>query len=54
MTVQEAVEIARLDVNYQASAFGRVEGAHDLDEANFFATFSTAKTVVNLCRLREF
>ncbi len=49
MTLQEAVDIARVDENYQTKHFGKVEGAHDYDEANLLTAFATAKNVVNLC-----
>jgi chaperone required for assembly of F1-ATPase len=54
LSVEDAVKISRVDENYQASHFGRVEGAHDFDEAQTLTTFATAKSVVNLCQLREF
>jgi chaperone required for assembly of F1-ATPase len=52
ISIQEAVEIARVDENYQSKHFGRVEGAHDYDEAATLATFATARNVINLCQLR--
>lgn len=54
LPIQEAVNIARVDENYQTSHFGKVEGAHDFDEAHTLTTFATAKTLLNLCKLREF
>jgi chaperone required for assembly of F1-ATPase len=54
LEIQEAVNIARVDENYQSGVFGRVEGAHDFDEAHTLTTFATAKTLINLCYLREF
>ena len=53
LEVQEAVNIARVDENYQTMIFGKVEGAHDFDEAHTLTTFATAKSVVNLCRFRD-
>lgn len=53
ISIEEAVRIARVDENYQTSHFGRVEGAHDYDEASTLATFATAKNIMNLCLLRE-
>lgn len=52
-TPEEAVKAARIEEDYQTSKNGMVEGAHDLDEANLGATFSTAKTIVNFALLRE-
>lgn len=49
LSLQEAVEIARLDINYQASIYGRVEGAHDFDDMHTMTAFATAKSLVNLC-----
>jgi chaperone required for assembly of F1-ATPase len=54
LPIKEAVDIARVDENYQSKHFGRVEGAHDFDEALTLSTFATAKNVINLCKLREF
>lgn len=31
LSIQEAVDIARVDENYQTKHFGVVEGAHDFD-----------------------
>ncbi|CDW74897.1 atp12-domain-containing protein [Stylonychia lemnae] len=53
LDIQDAVNIARVDENYQSKHFGKVEGAHDFDEAHTITTFSTAKNIVNLCLLRE-
>jgi chaperone required for assembly of F1-ATPase len=49
LTIQEAVNIARVDENYQSKHFGKVEGAHDFDEAHTLTTFGTARNIVNLC-----
>ena len=54
LSIQDAVNISRVDENYQSSIFGKVEGAHDFDEAHALTTFATAKSLVNLCQLREF
>lgn len=48
LSIQDAVNIARVDENYQTKHFGRVEGAHDYDEAVTLSTFATAKNLVNL------
>lgn len=53
ISIHEAVEIARVDENYQSKHFGKVEGAHDFDEAATLTTFATAKNIINLARLRE-
>lgn len=53
LSIKEAVDISRVDENYQSEKFGRVEGAHDFDEAHALATFGTAKNVINLCLLRD-
>lgn len=53
LSIEEAVNIARVDENYQTKHFGRVEGAHDYDEANTLVTFATAKNIINLCMLRQ-
>jgi len=53
LSIQEAVDIARVDENYQVKHFGKVEGAHDYDEAATLTTFATAKNIINLCLLRE-
>jgi len=37
----------------QTKRFGLVEGAHDLDEAFIYTTFSAAKTLVNFSMLRD-
>jgi chaperone required for assembly of F1-ATPase len=52
ISIEDAVKIARVDENYQTSHFGKVEGAHDYDEAATLTTFATAKNVINLCMLR--
>jgi ATP synthase F1 complex assembly factor 2 len=52
ISIREAVDIARVDENYQSKHFGRVEGAHDYDEAATLAIFATAKNIINLCMLR--
>lgn len=49
LSIEEAVNIARVDENYQSKHFGRVEGAHDYDEAATLASFATARSVINLC-----
>jgi ATP synthase F1 complex assembly factor 2 len=49
ISIEEAVAIARVDENYQSKHFGRVEGAHDLDEAGSLTTFASAKNLINLC-----
>lgn len=49
ISIQEAVEIARVDENYQIKHFGKVEGAHDFDEVHTLTTFGTAKNIINLC-----
>jgi chaperone required for assembly of F1-ATPase len=49
LTIEEAVSIARLDTDYQSSIYGKVEGAHDMDQAYFLNTFATARSLVNLC-----
>jgi chaperone required for assembly of F1-ATPase len=54
ISIEEAVNIARVDENYQISHFGKVEGAHDFDEAHTLTQFATAKSFVNLCQLRDF
>lgn len=54
LTLQEALNIARCDENYQTKNFGIVEGAHDYDEAHTMTTFATAKTLVNFAQLRDF
>ncbi len=48
ISITDAAKISRLDENYQSQVFGRVEGAHDLADANTLTTFATAKTVLNL------
>ncbi len=53
LSVEEAVQIARVDENHQSSVFGKVEGAHDLDEAYVSQTFATAKTYLKLRSLEE-
>ena len=53
LSIKEAVDIARVDENYQTKHFGKVEGAHDFDEAHTMTTFATAKNIINLCKLRE-
>ena len=50
--VDQAVNIARLDEQYQQSIFGVVEGAHDYDQAHTQATFMTIKSMLNLSLLR--
>ena len=52
ISIREAVDIARVDENYQSKHFGRVEGAHDYDEAATLSIFATAKNIINLCMLR--
>ena len=53
LSITDAVNIARVDENYQTKHFGKVEGAHDYDEASTTATFATAKNIINLCMLRD-
>ena len=52
MSIEEAVNIARLDEQYQQSKFGIVEGAHDYDRAHTLAMFSTLRNLLNLSLLR--
>lgn len=49
LALQDALNIARCDENFQTKHFGVVEGAHDFDEAHTLTTFATAKTLVNFC-----
>ena len=54
LSLIEAVNIARVDEQFQQSICGVVEGAHDFDRIHNLTTFATAKTLVNLSMLREF
>lgn len=49
LSIKDAVDIARVDENYQSNHFGKVEGAHDYDQAVTLTTFATAKNIINLC-----
>ena len=53
LSIEEAVRAARVDEDFQVSHFGLVEGAHDLDETTTYGAFATAKTVINLAKLRD-
>ena len=54
LCLHEAVNISRVDEQYQQSICGVVEGAHDFDKINHLTTFATARTLVELARQREF
>lgn len=54
MSLEECVNVARLDERHQQSVFGVVEGAHDFDHANTLSTFAAARAVVGLSKLRDF
>ena len=54
LSLHEAVNISRVDEQYQQSICGVVEGAHDFDKINNLTTFATARSLVNLAMLRDF
>ncbi|XP_077980599.1 ATP synthase mitochondrial F1 complex assembly factor 2-like [Glandiceps talaboti] len=48
LTVEEAVHLSRLEYVYQTSEWGRVEWAHDLDEADLKARVAAGTLFVHL------
>lgn len=54
MTIEEAVNVARVDEHFQQSKNGFVEGAHDFDKINTFTTFASARSLTQLALLRDF
>ena len=54
MSLEDAINIARVDEHYQQSKNGFVEGAHDFDKINTLTTLAAARAVVNLTMLRDF
>jgi len=48
LTVEEALDLSRLEENYQLTLFGEVEGSHDLDEATSRMNIAAAKNLFNL------
>ena len=54
MSLEQAVNIARIDEKHQQSIFGVVEGAHDFDQADMLVKLATARSVVGLAALRDF
>ena len=51
--LEQAVNIARIDEQFQQSIFGIVEGAHDFDKINTLTTFAAARSVVGLASYRD-
>lgn len=54
ISLQDAVNIARVDEHFQQSKNGFVEGAHDFDKINTLTSFAAARTMVSLAMLRDF
>lgn len=54
ISLENCVQIARLDERHQQSVFGVVEGCHDFDHANTMTIFSTARSIVSLAKMRDF
>jgi chaperone required for assembly of F1-ATPase len=46
--VKKALELSRIEEDYQASLFGRVPGAHDLEEAQLSQNVFTSKLLFDL------
>ncbi|XP_070581078.1 ATP synthase mitochondrial F1 complex assembly factor 2-like [Ptychodera flava] len=49
LTVEEAVSLSRLEYAFQTAQWGRVEWAHDLDEAEMKARVAAATLFVHFC-----
>lgn len=54
LSLNEAVNIARVDEQFQQSKFGVVEGAHDYQKIDTLMTFASARSLVQLSALRDF
>jgi len=54
MSLEDAVNVARVDEHYQQSKNGFVEGSHDFDKINTFSTFACARSMTQLAMLRDF
>lgn len=48
LTTARAFELSRIEEDYQAYFFGRVPGAHDLDEAQLSQNIYTSKVLYDL------
>lgn len=48
ISVKKALEISRIEEDYQAAFFGRVPGAHDLDESQLSQNVFTSKLLFDL------
>ncbi len=46
LSLEEAVNVARVDEHFQQSKNGFVEGAHDFDKINTLTTLATARSMV--------
>ena len=53
LSLSEAVSSARVDEDAQIAKYGKVDGAHDIEEAKLRATLSAAYDIVKLCRQRN-
>ena len=43
ITPEEALDYSRMEENFQAEQYGKVEGAHDLDENTILMNLTSAK-----------
>jgi chaperone required for assembly of F1-ATPase len=48
VSTTRALELSRIEEDYQAYFFGRVEGAHDLDEAQLSQNIFTSKVLFDM------
>lgn len=46
LSLKDAVDIARVDEQFQQSKFGVVEGAHDFQKIDTLATFAGARSIL--------
>ena len=54
LSLQDALNVARVDEHFQQSKNGFVEGSHDFDKINTLTTLASARSVVQLAMLRDF
>ena len=48
INIQEAVKYTRLEEDHQAIQYGKVDGAHDVEEANTCMLLASSKSLVTL------
>lgn len=49
--IQDAVKYTRIEEDHQAMQYGKVDGAHDVEEANICMLLASSKLLVSLKKL---